>query len=201
MVSLTQWTWVGVDYRSWWWTGRPGVLRFMGSQRVGHDWATELNWKYQIKGMRHFLGMTGHLVRLCNRLRNGEGWGGTRVEGSACFGRSWRVFHAMLRSVCFILRIKNIPQVFLQRMKSSLWTVFRSLMYPQVEKNTLLQSEWAFFLFCFWPLPSGLLHLCSPNREQSQVPAVKVPSPNHWTTRELLELSIQWLNSILSMLV
>ena len=30
--------------RSWWWTGRPGVLRFMGSQRVGHDWATELNW-------------------------------------------------------------------------------------------------------------------------------------------------------------
>ena len=31
--------------RSWWWTGRPGVLRFMGSQRVGHDWVTELNWK------------------------------------------------------------------------------------------------------------------------------------------------------------
>ena len=29
--------------RSWWWTGRPGVLRFMGSQRVEHDWATELN--------------------------------------------------------------------------------------------------------------------------------------------------------------
>ena len=32
--------------RSWWWTGRPGVLRFMGSQRVKHDWATELNWMY-----------------------------------------------------------------------------------------------------------------------------------------------------------
>ena len=44
MTSLTQWTWVWVDSRSWWWTGRPGVLRFMGSQRVGHDWATELNW-------------------------------------------------------------------------------------------------------------------------------------------------------------
>ena len=43
--SLTQWTWVWVDSRSWWWTGRPGVLRFMGSQRVGHDWATELNWR------------------------------------------------------------------------------------------------------------------------------------------------------------
>ena len=33
-----------VNSGSWWWTGRPGVLRFMGSQRVGHDWATELNW-------------------------------------------------------------------------------------------------------------------------------------------------------------
>ena len=29
---------------SWWWTGRPGMLRFMGSQRVGHNWVTELNW-------------------------------------------------------------------------------------------------------------------------------------------------------------
>ena len=42
MASLTQWTWVWVDYVSWWWTGRSGVLRFMGSQRVGHNWATEL---------------------------------------------------------------------------------------------------------------------------------------------------------------
>ena len=45
MTSLTRWMWVWVNSRSWWWTGRPGVLRFMGSQRVGHDWATELNWR------------------------------------------------------------------------------------------------------------------------------------------------------------
>ena len=44
MASLIQWTWVWVDSGSWWWTGRPGVLRFMGSQSVGHDWATKLNW-------------------------------------------------------------------------------------------------------------------------------------------------------------
>ena len=44
MASLTRWTWVWVNSRSWWWTGRPGVLRFMGLQRVGHDWATELKW-------------------------------------------------------------------------------------------------------------------------------------------------------------
>ena len=42
MASPTQWTWVWVNSGSWWWTGRPGTLQFMGSQRVGHDWATEL---------------------------------------------------------------------------------------------------------------------------------------------------------------
>ena len=40
MASLTQWTWVWVNSGSWWWTGNLGVLRFMGSKRVGHDWAT-----------------------------------------------------------------------------------------------------------------------------------------------------------------
>ena len=43
MASPTQWTWVWVDSGSWWWTGRPSMLQFMGSQRVGHDWVTELN--------------------------------------------------------------------------------------------------------------------------------------------------------------
>ena len=44
MAPLTRWTWVWVNSGSWWWTGRPGVLRFMGLQRVGHDWETEPNW-------------------------------------------------------------------------------------------------------------------------------------------------------------
>ena len=44
MASRTRWTRVWVNSWSWWWTGRPGVLQFMGSQRVGHSWATELNW-------------------------------------------------------------------------------------------------------------------------------------------------------------
>ena len=44
MASPTRWTWVWVNFGSWWWMGRPGVLWFMGSQRVKHDWVTELNW-------------------------------------------------------------------------------------------------------------------------------------------------------------
>ena len=45
MISPSQWTWVWASSGSWWWTGKPGVLWFMGSQRVGHDWATELNFR------------------------------------------------------------------------------------------------------------------------------------------------------------
>ena len=50
MASLTQWTWFWVNSGSWWWTGRPGVMWFMGSQRVGHDWATELNYNLSQHG-------------------------------------------------------------------------------------------------------------------------------------------------------
>ena len=49
MASLTQWIWVWVDSGSWWWTGRPGMLRFLGLERVGHDWVTELNWVLENK--------------------------------------------------------------------------------------------------------------------------------------------------------
>ena len=44
LASPTRWTWVWVNSGSWWWTGKPGELQSMESQRVGHDWATELNW-------------------------------------------------------------------------------------------------------------------------------------------------------------
>ena len=59
MASPTRWAWVWVNSGCWWWTGRPGVLWFMGSQRVGHDWMTELNWCWErgvwsVKDLRHF---------------------------------------------------------------------------------------------------------------------------------------------------
>ena len=67
MASLTQWTWVWVDSGSWWWTGRPGVLWFMGLQRVRHDWATELNWTLWIILDFPFLFKT-HLPSYCSNL-------------------------------------------------------------------------------------------------------------------------------------
>ena len=60
MASRTRWTWFWVNSGRWWWTGRPGVLRFMGSQRVRNNWATELNWtpslmlEYEYLSVKHF---------------------------------------------------------------------------------------------------------------------------------------------------
>ena len=80
MASVTQWTWVWVDSRSWWWTGRPGMLRFTGSQRVRHDWPTQLNWtQYMLK-----------LLLFCYSKTNTTSVGGRH---------SWFPF---VREVCFL---------------------------------------------------------------------------------------------------
>ena len=61
VVSPTWWTWVWASSRSWGWTGKPGMLQSMGSQRVGHNWATELNWKFVLK-CNSFPTMYGHIM-------------------------------------------------------------------------------------------------------------------------------------------
>ena len=59
MASLTWWTWVWASSGSWWWTGKLGMLQSMGSQRVGHDWATELN-RWGNSDRLYFLGFQNH---------------------------------------------------------------------------------------------------------------------------------------------
>ena len=67
MASPTQWTWIWVNSGNWWWTGRPGVLWFMGSQRVEHDWVTELNWTDHLHlGPRHFTTPKGNFEPINN---------------------------------------------------------------------------------------------------------------------------------------
>ena len=63
MASLTQWTWVWVNSMNWWWTGRPGVLQSMRLQRVGHNWATELNWTEVGFQHKEALGIISPVVR------------------------------------------------------------------------------------------------------------------------------------------
>ena len=92
MASPTRWTWVWVNSGSWWWTGRPGVLRFMGSRRVGHDWATGLNWNPRLcslgSRLKFRVQYTGCLLRsvlgisICGRKRKESGVGR---------GKSWLI--------------------------------------------------------------------------------------------------------------
>ena len=64
MASPTRCTWVWVHSGSWWWTGTPGILWFMGLQRGGHDWATQLNWTHI------YLSMTGLCTLSIKRYYN-----------------------------------------------------------------------------------------------------------------------------------
>ena len=83
-------TWVWVNSGSWWWTGRPGVLRFMGSQRVGHDWATDLIWS-DLKAM------APHSSTLAWKIPWTEDPGGLQSMRSLRVGHDWPTsFHFSL---------------------------------------------------------------------------------------------------------
>ena len=105
MASLTRWTWVWVNSGSWWWTGRPSVLWFMGSQRVGHDWATELNWT-------EVLGRKKRVIMMGERDFRKDGHGRLYWEGNILtkiwmrkkqsIGRS--EFKDKWKNICSLLR-------------------------------------------------------------------------------------------------
>ena len=62
-TSLPRWTWVWASFRSWWWTGKPGVLQSLGSQRVGHDWG--LNWRhYRLEYYWEISTLVGQLISI-----------------------------------------------------------------------------------------------------------------------------------------
>ena len=87
MASPTQRTWVWVVSGSWWWTGRPGVLRFMGSQRVEQDWATELNWTDTLSILE--TAMATHSWALAWRIPGMGEPGGLPSIGSHRAGHDW----------------------------------------------------------------------------------------------------------------
>ena len=74
MTSPTQLTWAWASSGSWWWTGKPGMLQSVELQRVGHDWATELNWttEDEMVGWHHWL--NGHEFE--QNPGDGKGQGG-----------------------------------------------------------------------------------------------------------------------------
>ena len=93
MPSLTWWTWVWAGSGSWWWTGKPSVLQSMGSQRVGHDWATELNW----------IILHNHTIVL--KVFRATGW--TEKARQGCF-LMWNCYHSEVYCVVFLLWLNFI---------------------------------------------------------------------------------------------
>ena len=72
MASPPQWTWVWVNSGSWWWTARPGVLQSMGSQRVRHNWASELNWNSSGQSKVNYLREITHKCKKQRKHLNGK---------------------------------------------------------------------------------------------------------------------------------
>ena len=134
MASSTRWTWVWENSRSWWWTGTPGVLQSMGSQRVGHNWATELKWTKNglVTDTSEPVPLESTELGFCaNTLESGEGeswiikhvWFSPRDMGAAgpknhclkftsiCFStktcRNWEKDSRRCRRESLILKSKN----------------------------------------------------------------------------------------------
>ena len=68
MESSTPWTWIWASSGSWWWIGKPGMLQSMGLQRVGHDWATGMNWTEE---MDYIANITSDLQKRFNETSQG----------------------------------------------------------------------------------------------------------------------------------
>ena len=158
--SMDMW----VNSGSWWWTGRPGVLRFMGSQRVGHKWATELNWReegeaFQMGGMAW-----ANTERWgdCGKYQTGKPWGGnllpqtTDITVSPLRGQgtswscpwSWTKAPPLLTAIFVYPRILGVSAQFPQSSQVSLVfsnIIFLSLILPSCCKNRSLRKEFGYF--------------------------------------------------------
>ena len=130
MASPTQWTWVCVSSRCWWWTKRPGVLQSMGSQIVGHDWTIELtNWlSLMFRSLIHFEFIFVYGVRKCSKFI---------------------LLHVAVQfSQCHLLKRFSLPHcIFLPPLSK--------IRHPEVHgliSGLFILSYWSIFLF-FVPIP------------------------------------------------
>ena len=99
MASPTLRTWVWASSGSWWWTGEPGLLQSMGSQRVRHDWATELNWILKFEVVAGVLQQIKNCWLFMSRVRSGR-----RARNWRCIWcvRLWRM-QQLLQELCEII--------------------------------------------------------------------------------------------------
>ena len=108
VASPTRWAWVWVNSRSWWWTEGSGVLWFMGSQRVGHDWVTELNWLFRLYSV--FLAVDFYP---CIFVFSKDAWYDfnlLQIYWNLFYvppcDMSWKIFYVHLKSRCILLLLE-----------------------------------------------------------------------------------------------
>ena len=144
MASSTWWTCVWASSGSWWWTGKSGMLQSMGSQRVGHDWATELN----------FHGYIDHVLKAENSshsLLTLTLWFSTIMKNLSTLSE-WSLVHY---TKCYSEKLQ--PR---QRMCSSvLWPLFQTLGSYSI-RGSVSSHNYSVDPDC-WAWDSGLTLACS----------------------------------------
>ena len=100
MASLTWWMWVWVNSGSWWWTGRPGVLRFMGSQRVGH--VERLNWT-ELSDLMYVMYVSGCRSTWVRK----DSFGIQKSEESRVKTHPWVIITSLMTSFCFMEPLRD----------------------------------------------------------------------------------------------
>ena len=159
MASLTWWTWVWVNSGSWWWTGRPGVLRFMGLQRVGHDWVTDLIWSDlnmlfipQVYGFSSFLWLCSCFILL---------WTDKILDIILVF---LNILRLVLWS-CIWFIVENVPWALEKNMYVFyLNEIFFCVSNNSTWSNALFKARISLLIFCLDHLPSDvseLLYSCT----------------------------------------
>ena len=118
MASPTRWTWVWMNSGSWWWTGRPGMVWFMGSQRAWHDWATGVNWT---KTMTTTCGNIPNL--LPHHIFEGKDW------NVVCWRES-----SLTPSKSWVPKTRRPPTIHLNKAcpRGSLWCLWLNTMVSQL---------------------------------------------------------------------
>ena len=146
MASTTQWTWVWVDSRNWWLTGRPSVLQFMGSQRVRHHWATEMNWTelthYFIMQKKRDC-MTAYVLRsqLCLTLSNSMDYS---LPGSSVHGilPLWILMWVAISSSSGSFWVRDWTHIFIS---NATWETPMT-----IYSNIFVIASYTFFIFMVW---------------------------------------------------
>ena len=142
MASLTWWTWIWVNSGSWWWTGRPGMLRFMRSQRVRHDWVTEPNWTEYNLHENLFNLVTGVAVY----------WGYQSSFSPVWWSSNSNSFVSDPQISVFLSHCPRVTQ-FLQRiiLKSATSMLQLSLIEFSADSGRILSFNWRLSLSFFLP--------------------------------------------------